>query len=331
MSSKKIMKKSLLLLGIMAIMMFAMSITSMASGEVIQTGETGTSVTIKWNATGNEAATEYHIYVGEDYSSTSSATPIVVPITQTSYTIPNLTAGKEYYVLVKYQYKSSYSDSTYESSVGSTYVYTKIKAVSGLNQERWYYYIQSVDVKWDKVEGAYYDWVIKDNKNKKVASKSKTTSNSASSSVKNSKIYTVQVRQYFIANPGTSNEYKIYSGSSAKNSWSKPAYLFTQPMVKENKIKQKAGSLYVSWNKISGATSYTVYISTKEKKGYKKAGTVKSSKNSLTIKKYGSKKIAKGKKYYVYVVANKKVGKKTYTSGRLYTVDTKTKSLHWSF
>lgn len=67
----------------------------------------------------------------------------------------------------------------------------------------------------------------------------------------------------------------------------------------------------VSWNKISGAKKYTVYVSSNNGKKYKKAGSTKS--KSFTIKN-----MKLGKTYYVYVVADGvKVGKKKYSSSKM--------------
>lgn len=55
----------------------------------------------------------------------------------------------------------------------------------------------------------------------------------------------------------------------------------------------------------------------------KKLATVKSSKSSVTLKKLKGKKFSPKKNYYVYVVANKKVGKTTYTSGKHYSYKVK--------
>ena len=87
----------------------------------------------------------------------------------------------------------------------------------------------------------------------------------------------------------------------------------------------KAGkkTLTASWKKVAGATSYTVYVSTKQKSGYKKVTTTK--KESYKITKYGKKKLSSNKKYYVYVVANTKVGKTTYKSNADYCWYLKTK------
>jgi fibronectin type 3 domain-containing protein len=79
---------------------------------------------------------------------------------------------------------------------------------------------------------------------------------------------------------------------------------------------KKTKTAVAKWDTVKGATSYTIYLSTKQKSGYKKVGTTK--KTSFTLKKYGKSALKKNKTYYVYVVANKKVGKTTYTSDATY-------------
>ena len=69
--------------------------------------------------------------------------------------------------------------------------------------------------------------------------------------------------------------------------------------------------------------AYTVMVSTRPKSGYKKVKTVGKNVSSVTISKLRNARIKNGKKYYVYVITNKRVGGKTYTSGRLYYWNTK--------
>ena len=77
-------------------------------------------------------------------------------------------------------------------------------------------------------------------------------------------------------------------------------------------IKVKAGKkkATVKWKKISYASGYEIYRSTKAKKGFKKIATVKSSKSS-----YVSKKLKSKKKYYYKVRAFVTVNGKKYYSG----------------
>jgi hypothetical protein len=61
-------------------------------------------------------------------------------------------------------------------------------------------------------------------------------------------------------------------------------------------------------------TSYTIYISKSEKSGYKKVETVSSKKTSYTVSKYNKKALKKGTTYYIKIVPNAKIGKKTRSS-----------------
>lgn len=282
-----------------------------------QTAQTKNSVTVKWE-TENDAA-EYYVKIAEDSSGISTAQAITVPKTQTNYTFNNLKPGTEYYVNL--EYKEITDSGMYTRSVGSEYIKTLPGKVTGVKQQKWWYYIEAVDITWDKQTAAEYEYEIRDNKNK-VVEKNNSYGNNASCGIKNNKVYTATVRAYVEIN-GT----KYYGDTSDK------AYLFTQPMVNQNKTRVSGNKLKIYWDKVSGVTGYEVYVSTKEKKGYVKVKSLKSSKNSLTVSKLKKSRINPKKKYYVYIVAKKKVGKRTYTSGRHYTVSVKKSSvnLNWTF
>ena len=115
--------------------------------------------------------------------------------------------------------------------------------------------------------------------------------------------------------------YSAINGKKYYGAWSPLAFFFTQPRV--TKAKVASNKLVVRWGKVAGATSYTVYASPWSKSGYKKIATVSKGRSSLSFSKIGTKKIKNGKKYYVYVVTNKRVRGKVNTSGRLYYWNTK--------
>ena len=96
--------------------------------------------------------------------------------------------------------------------------------------------------------------------------------------------------------------------------WRENRY-FAVPSVKVKKSTAKKG-INVTLKKGAGISKYTVYVSKKYNRGYKKAKTVKVAKKktySLSLKKYGKKKIKKGT-YFVKVVPTIKDGNKTYQS-----------------
>lgn len=164
-----------------------------------------------------------------------------------------------------------------------------------------------------------YECTVYGNNNKKMFTKSvnlvRTTSGNIaqlkSSKLKNDQFMKIKVRAYFMIN-----------GKKTYGAWSDDYYFAKFPKGKLDKNASKG--IKVSWSKIKGAKDYTVYISKNRERGYKKATTTK--KNSCLITKCNGSKIVSGRTYYIKVVANKKVGKKTfksddtwYLSGTIYT------------
>lgn len=124
----------------------------------------------------------------------------------------------------------------------------------------------------------------------------------------NGTFYKYRVRTY--VNCGTGKAY---------SAWSNYKYIGMSKTFKGTSTKK---AIRANWSKVSGATKYVVYVSTKENSGYKKVKTVSAKKRSVSITKVNKKRIKKGKKYYVKVVAQSKVGKKTVSSGAFWRGDT---------
>ncbi len=135
------------------------------------------------------------------------------------------------------------------------------------------------------------------------ASSSTIDTGSLKTSIK--QVYKAQVRTYVKVGKEKTN--KKYS------EWSDTVLLVPQPRITGSRYATYAKA---KWNKVAGAKSYTVYGSTKSDKGFKKVTTT--SKLKCTIKKVAGKKMKKSKTYYFYVVANAKLGGKTYTSPVFY-------------
>ena len=308
-----------------AMMLFILSGKTAFAASVGQSSETTTSITVSWEK--EQDATAYYIGYGLDSNNASNMLDnktIKLSADQSSYTINNLNPGTKYYVKVGYTYQG-YSGEL-DSWIGSFDAKTAPGKVTNVNQDTWWYYAEAVDVKWDPQPAARFECIIKDNKGKKVCNDTNLYSNNAHARVKNTIVYETQVR--------ATVEVQRLDGTTQKltGDWSDTAYLFSQPMVKESS-KVTGGKLKVSWDKVKGCTGYDVYASTKEKSGYKKVASVKSSKNSVTVNKLKGKKFNAKKKYYVYIVGKKKVNKKTSTSGRHYTYQIKGSKgkLMWTF
>lgn len=111
-----------------------------------------------------------------------------------------------------------------------------------------------------------------------------------------------KVRSYVI---GENNE-KVYSD------WSAEKLIIPRATISKVSLGKKSGNkdnVNIKFNKVSGAKSYTVYLSSNGGKSFKKVGTT--TKTTYTI----SNKFTRGKEYYVYVAANKvKYKKKNYNS-----------------
>ena len=306
---------------VMAVL-YMTGITANAAG-ITQTGQTKNSVTI--NGPAESRAKEYYISIGSSYSEADSAAPIaIVPMGTTTYTFTGLQPGTKYEVIIKYEYQGNLSTSTFY--VGNISIKTLPAKVSGVNQEKWWYAGDlakeaDVEISWKEQPEADYEYVIRNSKNKVVKKAENNINKAYFFKASNTMVYNIQVRAYV-----TINEKKYYG------EWSDKAYIFPQPRVKNAKIS--GGKLKITWHKVSGVTGYDVYVSTKEKTGYKKVKTLSSKKSSVTISKLNGKKFSAKKTYYIYIVGKKKVGNKTYTSGRLYSYKlTKGKNgqLKWSF
>ena len=93
--------------------------------------------------------------------------------------------------------------------------------------------------------------------------------------------------------------------------WSDRSIVVKQPKLQARNYK---GAIQIKWQKLKGVSGYDIYMSRKQNSGYKKVASVNAKTTLKTIKKIGKKKLKKGT-YYYYVVAKKKLGKKTFKSG----------------
>lgn len=316
------MKKKIMtwLSGIFLVCMMILAMPSVKAEAygLTQTSATQDTITIAWSP--EAKALNYKVYLvtrDEAYNSIETLYQTLTPDV-TNATITGVQPGSKVNVKVTYDCPNWNNTQIYTyTCASSSDLFTLPGKVQNVRQEKWWYWINQLSVVWDKQEGVDgYEFIVKDSKNKTVT---KGTSNYAGSAnldvrnVKNSMVYTVQVRAY-----------KYYSGKTCYGDWSTKTYCFTQAQVKKAKVSKK--KLTVKWAKVNGATGYDIYVSTKPQSGYKKVKSVGKNTTSSTITKLSGKKFNAKKTYYVYVVTKKKVGKKTNTSGRLYYWNTKSTS-----
>ena len=160
----------------------------------------------------------------------------------------------------------------------------------------------SVKISWAKSSGASGYYVYRaTSKSGTYKSVGKTTSTSyTNKSLTTGSTYHYKVRAYKTGNgkdiPG------VYS-----------SVVSAKPVPATPSLKLTAGKkkITVKWGKVSGATGYKIYRSTKKSSGYKCIKTV--TKGSTTS--YVNKSLKKGKKYYYKVCAYKKSGS-NYTNGK---------------
>ena len=216
-------------------------------------------------------------------------------------------AGEGTYRIVKTVYTlTSGSSSMYRTSVysneftykkGSSTTTVKVSTPTSVKAASAAY--NKVKISWNKVSGAsgyeVYQYNAKTKKYTKVATVKGTSYTKSGLTTGTS--YSYKVRAYKTVDK--KNVYGSYSKAvSAKPSLSKVAG------VKTVNVSGKA--VKVTWKKVSGASGYKLYRSTKKNGSYKLVKTVKGYK---TVK-YTNKKLKKGKTYFYKVRAYKTVGKK---------------------
>ena len=168
-----------------------------------------------------------------------------------------------------------------------------------------------LEVAWDRIETA--DTVnisLYNSKGKKVQSKILSpSSSSVSFSKMKDEVYTVKIQA---------------SRTINGNTWQTPVstiQCFNQARISSAKVSKK--KLTVKWKKVGGATGYDIYVSTKQKSGYKKLKSVGKNTTKATFSKFKGKSFNPKKTYYIYIETKKKNGKRIDKSGRLYYLNTK--------
>lgn len=117
--------------------------------------------------------------------------------------------------------------------------------------------------------------------------------------------YKYRVR-FYVSQNGT----KVYGG------WSGYRYFCVQKVngKKHYRLSSKYCTIKFTWGKVSGATGYTVYMSTNKDGKYKKVKSLGKNAKGVTLTKYGKSKLSRYKTYYVKIVPKYKDGKKTVTT-----------------
>lgn len=266
------------------------------SNSVKQTGAGTTSISLSWQAASGANCYKIDYYLNNASKGTASE----VISQNNNVKITGLKKNNRYRGHV-YAGRTSSTGFTAYAGSASYYYDVKVKPtkITGVENTVFYSNINTAYIEWNPSNSASgYEYILYDNSGKKILSNT-TTSKSldiSTNKIKKTQFYRIKVRGYVNLN----NNKKAYGA------WSDTLY-FAKAPYKNLKLKSSGKKISANWNKVTGATSYTVYVSNKEKSGYKKVGTYNSKKTSVTIKKYGKAALKSGKTYYVKVVAEKKV------------------------
>ena len=267
------------------------------STSVQQTAAAATSVTIKWDAP--KGADYYEIKYCQSGESMDTASEITS--TTNSVKLTGLTKNKKYDVTI-YSYRTSaagYKAGLKGTKSGCCVTGLKVlpTKVTGVKNTAFNSYSNTASFSWNTMESADgYQYYIYDNSNKKIASGTRAYNylSITSNKLKKSQFYHIKVRSFV----------RVANNKVKYGSWSDYKYFARSPYQKVT-AKVSGKKIKLTWNKVTGANNYTVYVSTKPDSGYKKVATVK--KTSTTIQKYGKVSLKSGKTYYIRIVANKKV------------------------
>lgn len=261
---------------------------------------TTTSVTLTWDAV--PGANYYQVLYGNDYAQVLYTTTNKITITKLA---KNSSNDIKVYALRKSAATGYVTNGYYFNYETISNCKVTPAKVTGVDVDYYWFYLNEISVIYtssDAADGYQTEvWTAYKNKDTKVKTVNTTWSNPDVKSTQFGKyrFFKVRVRAYTT----------LASGKKVYGAWSKWKYVCPEPRIRLTSTKK---GMNVKFEKVAGADRYDVYVSNRQKSGYKKAGSTK--KASFTVTKYGKKKLKKGKTYYFYVVAYNKVGKK-YVSG----------------
>ena len=263
-----------------------------------QTGASSNSISLSWSAL--SGAQGYTVYKYNSYDNYT----MVGTTMATNYTVSGLSPSfaADYFVIGNAKNVTGFTATS--SQFTRKTMKTAPAKVALIALDNYWQYSKTADFKWSGVNNADgYQYQMLNNKGKSIYSNTTTWTSGSVSPYKKGYFTRTRVRAYIKV--GNGYVYGPWSGYSYNA-------LSSKVTAKRSSNKKK---ITVKWKKVTGASGYNVYISTKSNSGYKKCKTVSKKKTSYTITKYGKKKLSKNKRYYVKVEYLTKVGKKTVKSG----------------
>lgn len=268
-----------------------------------QSKATTNGITINW--TKSEGATSYKIYYY-----ISGTRVLKGETTNTYFTLKGLNNGQDlpfsWIEIIPVKSSGTYKAEGYSEAIYSSNVRLVPKKVTNLGIKYFWSSLNEINIGFNATKfHDGYQYEVYNLNGKKPVIKSYTSSNYSTTigNIKEYRFYKVRVRAYVIVN-----------GKKVYGAWSDYKGFAFQPKV--NISTSGSSGFKLSWKKVKYAKSYTLYMSTAQKSGYKKIKTLK--KTSFKVTKFKNKKLKKRKYYYFYVVANGKMGKKKVKSNAEY-------------
>ena len=267
--------------------------------DIKHTQSTTSSVTVSWSEP-LSGAQYYNIYYKPTHSSVDEI--YVGSTSNKNFTVKNLADDTEYNIYVYPIRKSANGYEAVGYSRNKSYIPTVAKAnkLSQIKLYRWEPGSTTASIKFT-------------NSQKNQSGIEIEISNLSGKKIKSIKLSRYSSTAGFslskIKNKGFQYRFRYYVTTNTKNCygpWTSKKVVI--PFAKTTVKKNSSNSLKISWKKISGATSYSVYVAKTKDDNFKKVATVKST-------SYILKNTKKRQDYYIYVKANGvKCGKKKYAS-----------------
>lgn len=261
---------------------------------ISQVAATVNSVTVQWNSVSN--ATKYAVSIS-NFNSSSYRLLGYVGNTRNKATINKLKTGTAYNIRITALSSSGTAISS--RIVGCTTLYTNVSIKSAYTSANGYTINMNLPDPSNSISG--YKVVYQSSAAHKLITKYYNTRYSFTIPISGNTFYQVKIYPYLLLNN------KRYVSTTA-----------TTRYISSGVILQKAGntnsSMSIKWNKIAGATNYSIYIKYPGNTSFKKVKTTTSNSFTLTGMK-------KNTKYGVKVIANKKVNNKVwYSDAKLYNM-----------
>jgi len=257
----------------------------LAPKTITQTGATSNSVTLSWDA--SAGATGYMIRFG----TTAGKSKDIQRISTTSCKLTGLEPDSQYYVAIYPLVAVTKNFFASQNCVDNAKVVTAAGALKSVKMTDWDVKTNIMMFSWDNTVKFESGYELELSKADGTVIKTYNISGTRTSmrAISNKKVKNTPF-QYRM------RSYTMLAGVKNYGDWSEYGYAVPQANVTAKKVSDT--SVQLSWKKVTGAQSYTIYRATKEGGKYKKVATVKKL-------KYKVKNLKTYKDYYFYVKANK--------------------------